>query len=292
MQTRLNQEFPNLSIVGMESLPFRALTTTEDRELVQRIRTRKTQILFLALGCPKQETWMAEHKNQLSAVTLGVGAVFPVYAGLQKRAPEWVRQAGLEWLYRLIQEPRRLWKRYAKTIPPFMWLASWQLMKTWWFCRHKNAQSTLVSSQPPKKRIGEVLQQAGLLSTEQVEITLKLQNQHVQEYSTNHHRPRFGEILAQQGWVEMKTVDFFAMQLPQLPSDRPQYPIGYYLKSAGLLDDSKINHILQEQAQTDLRFGELAVRKGYIKSETLNFFLQYVSSEPRKRNVEYDSIVA
>jgi N-acetylglucosaminyldiphosphoundecaprenol N-acetyl-beta-D-mannosaminyltransferase len=277
MHQRLRREFPDLSIVGMEPLPFRPLTPTEDRELVQRIRDRQTQIIFLALGCPKQENWMARHSHQLSAVTLGVGAVFPVYAGLHKRAPEWVRQVGLEWLYRLIQEPRRLWKRYAKTIPPFVWLASQQLVQTWWFRRRRDfPPASMVSVPPAKPRIGEALQQAGLLSTEQVETTLQLQNQHTQNQSSQQPSPRFGEILVQKGWVEIETVDFFAVQLPQLANHHPQHPIGYYLKSAGLLDDGKINHILQEQVHTSLRFGEIAVRKGYIKPETLNFLLQYI----------------
>ena len=71
---------------------------------------------------------MNQHKDKIQAVMIGVGGVFPVYAGIVKRAPLWIRNSGLEWFYRLVQEPRRLWKRYGTTIPPFMWLALKQLL--------------------------------------------------------------------------------------------------------------------------------------------------------------------
>jgi N-acetylglucosaminyldiphosphoundecaprenol N-acetyl-beta-D-mannosaminyltransferase len=80
------------------------------------------------LGCPKQEAWMSQHKGQISAVMVGLGGAFPVYAGIQRRAPKLLREAGLEWLYRLIQEPQRLCKRYAKTIPVFIWLVAKQVL--------------------------------------------------------------------------------------------------------------------------------------------------------------------
>lgn len=141
-------------------------------------------------------------------------------------------------------------------------------------------------------KIGEILQKAGLLSSEQVGRTLQLQIHHAQEYSTQHNCPRFGEIIVQQGWIPKSTVDFFVVQLPQIASDRPQHPIGYYLKSAGFLDDNQINSILTEQAQTGLRFGELAVRKGYIPPETLHFLLQYILPAPSDRCADYSSMVA
>ncbi len=128
MRWRLHQDFPNLQVAGMESLPFRPLTQSEDEALIETINSREVGLVFIALGCPKQEYWMAQHKDRIQAVMIGVGAVFSVYAGLQRRAPTWVRELGLEWLYRLIQEPRRLWKRYIATIPPFIWLAFKQIL--------------------------------------------------------------------------------------------------------------------------------------------------------------------
>jgi N-acetylglucosaminyldiphosphoundecaprenol N-acetyl-beta-D-mannosaminyltransferase len=128
MKVRLLQEFPDLTIVGMEPLPFRPLNPTEDANIVEKINRSGAGIVFVSLGCPKQEIWMNEHQGKIKTVMLGLGGVFPVYAGLHKWAPLWVRKLGLEWLYRLLQEPRRLWKRYYQTIPPFIYLAFKQLL--------------------------------------------------------------------------------------------------------------------------------------------------------------------
>jgi N-acetylglucosaminyldiphosphoundecaprenol N-acetyl-beta-D-mannosaminyltransferase len=128
MQKRLERDFPALEIAGMEPLPFRPLTKAEDAAIIQKIHDSGAGIVLVALGCPKQEYWMAQHKDKIHAVMIGVGGVFPVYAGVHKRAPAWMRKLGLEWLYRLVQEPRRLWKRYSTTIPIFLWLALKQLL--------------------------------------------------------------------------------------------------------------------------------------------------------------------
>lgn len=128
MRNRLEQEFPSLKIAGMESLPFRALTPAEDDAIVETINKSGAGLVFVSLGCPKQEIWMSRHKGRIKAVMIGLGGAFPVYAGIQKRAPRWVRTVGLEWAYRLLQEPRRLWKRYLTTNPLFVWLALKQLI--------------------------------------------------------------------------------------------------------------------------------------------------------------------
>ena len=128
MRDRLGQEFPKLKIAAMEPLPFRPLTESEDEALISKIHSSGAGLVLVSLGCPKQEKWMAQHKGKIQAVMIGLGGVFPVYAGIHKRAPRVIRDLGLEWLYRWIQEPRRLWHRYAKTIPPFIWLATKQLL--------------------------------------------------------------------------------------------------------------------------------------------------------------------
>lgn len=128
MRIRLEDNFPNLQIAGMEPLPFRPLLALEDDAIIQKIHESKAQVVLVSLGCPKQEYWMNEHKGKIQSVMVGLGGVFPVLAGIHKRPPLWVRNAGLEWFYRLIQEPRRLWSRYGKTIPPFIWLALRQLL--------------------------------------------------------------------------------------------------------------------------------------------------------------------
>ena len=130
MRSSLEEEYPELHIAAMEPLPFRPLTESEDEALIQKINQSGAGIVFVSLGCPKQEKWMAQHKDKIQAVMIGLGGAFPVYAGLQKRAPRIVRESGFEWLYRWLQEPRRLAGRYTKTIPPFMWLAMKQLIST------------------------------------------------------------------------------------------------------------------------------------------------------------------
>ncbi len=128
MRSRLEQEFPKLKIAAMEPLPFRPLTESEDEALVTKIHSSGAGLVLVSLGCPKQEKWMAQHKGKIQAVMIGLGGVFPVYAGVHKRAPRVIRELGFEWLYRWVQEPRRLWERYTKTIPPFIWLATKQLL--------------------------------------------------------------------------------------------------------------------------------------------------------------------
>jgi len=128
MRQKLRRDFPNLQIAGMEPLPFRPLTPQEDEAIVRRINASGAGVVFVSLGCPKQEVWMSQHQSKIKAVMIGLGGAFPVYAGIHKWAPLWIRNMGFEWLYRLIQEPRRLWKRYCRTIPPFVYLAFRQVL--------------------------------------------------------------------------------------------------------------------------------------------------------------------
>ncbi len=126
---RAEIDFPGLNIVYSFSPPFRLLTGEEDAEITKEINRKKPDLLFMGLGCPKQENWMAAHKDKVSAVMLGVGASFDFYAGEVKESPEWLGRLGLEWLFRLTQEPKRLWRRYLLLNPRFVWLATRQLLK-------------------------------------------------------------------------------------------------------------------------------------------------------------------
>lgn len=109
----LTVRFPNLKISGACSPPFRDLTCEEDRQIIETINKAKPDVLWVGIGCPKQEIWMYEHKDKLNvAAIVGVGAAFDFHAGTKKQAPYWMREHGLEWFFRLITEPRRLWKRY------------------------------------------------------------------------------------------------------------------------------------------------------------------------------------
>jgi N-acetylglucosaminyldiphosphoundecaprenol N-acetyl-beta-D-mannosaminyltransferase len=127
LQTKLPELFPGLKIAGAISPPFRALSSEEDAEFVRKINVSTAGTVWVSLGCPKQEKWMAAHRGQINAVMLGVGAAFDYHAGTIKRAPLWMRNLGLEWFYRLLSEPRRLYKRYIVTNSFFIILAAKQL---------------------------------------------------------------------------------------------------------------------------------------------------------------------
>lgn len=129
IKARAEKDLPELEIVYACSPPFRPLTDEEDVEIVNDINTASPDILFMGLGCPKQENWMSAHRNRLKAVMLGVGASFDFYAGNVRECPAWIGRLGLEWLFRLTQEPKRLWKRYLILNPRFMLLAATQLLK-------------------------------------------------------------------------------------------------------------------------------------------------------------------
>jgi N-acetylglucosaminyldiphosphoundecaprenol N-acetyl-beta-D-mannosaminyltransferase len=125
---RLQAAFPGLQ-VAMESPPFRPLSVEEDAAAVDRINASGAGLVFVGLGCPKQERWMAEHRGRVHAVMLGVGAAFDFHAGTVARAPQWMQRTGLEWLHRLVSEPRRLWRRYLTTNSVFIWKAACQLLR-------------------------------------------------------------------------------------------------------------------------------------------------------------------
>lgn len=117
----INAHFPSLRC-GYHSPPFRPLNNEEKEEDVLRINSFGAQLIFVALGCPKQERWMAEMKGRIKGCMLGIGGALPVMIGMQERAPEWMQKFSLEWLYRLLQEPKRLFKRYAYTNTKFLYL--------------------------------------------------------------------------------------------------------------------------------------------------------------------------
>jgi N-acetylglucosaminyldiphosphoundecaprenol N-acetyl-beta-D-mannosaminyltransferase len=121
LAARLRERFPGLEIAGCYSPPFRAVTAEEDAAIVERINSSGADLVWVGLSTPKQERWMAEHVGRLEAFALlGVGAAFDFHAGRIPQAPRWMQRAGLEWLYRLLQEPRRLWRRYLYNNPRFV----------------------------------------------------------------------------------------------------------------------------------------------------------------------------
>jgi N-acetylglucosaminyldiphosphoundecaprenol N-acetyl-beta-D-mannosaminyltransferase len=116
----LTDRFPRLDIAYAWSPPFRPLTSDEDDNVLREVNDAGVQVLLVGIGCPKQERWMAAHADRLDCVMIGVGAAFDMLAGKTGDAPAWMRSRGLEWVYRLGQEPTRLWRRYLIQNPRFV----------------------------------------------------------------------------------------------------------------------------------------------------------------------------
>jgi N-acetylglucosaminyldiphosphoundecaprenol N-acetyl-beta-D-mannosaminyltransferase len=126
---KLMQRLPGLQVAGMHTPPFRDTMELEDADAVERINAAGPDVVWVGLSTPKQERWMAAHLGRVNApVMVGVGAAFDFLSGRKRQAPLWVRRSGLEWLFRLASEPRRLWPRYRR-YPAFVWMAALQLLK-------------------------------------------------------------------------------------------------------------------------------------------------------------------
>lgn len=123
LHKRLMEKYPGIRIAGMYSPPFRSMTEEEDKQMIERINEVHPDFVWVGLGAPKQEKWMAEHQGRINGFMVGVGAGFDYLAGNIARAPKWMQNRNLEWLYRLIQEPKRLFCRYWHTNTKFIWHA-------------------------------------------------------------------------------------------------------------------------------------------------------------------------
>jgi N-acetylglucosaminyldiphosphoundecaprenol N-acetyl-beta-D-mannosaminyltransferase len=128
LHSSIARQFPGVKVAGMYSPPFRTLSPQEDEAEVERINRSGANVVFVGLGCPKQEKWMARHRGRINAVMIGVGAAFDYHSGAVRRAPVWWQHNGLEWLYRLVSNPRRLMKRYMVTNTLFIIGFSRQLL--------------------------------------------------------------------------------------------------------------------------------------------------------------------
>lgn len=127
LRDNLVKKFPSLQVAGFESPPFRPLTSEEDKAVVERINKNGAGLVFIGLGCPKQDIFAYEHRHNIKGVQICVGAAFDFLAGEKKMAPVWMQRNTLEWLFRLFQEPKRLWKRYLFTNLIFLWYLFLQL---------------------------------------------------------------------------------------------------------------------------------------------------------------------
>ncbi len=125
----LSEKFRGLRIVGSQPSKFRNVSAAEQIEIAQTIRDSGASIVLVGLGCPRQETWVFENRDLIGMPMMAVGAAFDFHAGTVSQAPDWCQKRGLEWLYRLVQEPRRLWKRYVYLNPLYIMLVFLQFTK-------------------------------------------------------------------------------------------------------------------------------------------------------------------
>ncbi len=208
---KIEQEYPILKIAGMKAIPYLSIEeirSQQDAELIEEINQSQAGIVFICLGCPKQEIWMSQYQGLINGVMIGVGAVFSMYIGINPRAPHWIQRAGLEWLYRLWQEPKRLWSRYGTTIPPFLYLAIKQLLTPYKEKLQQPRQSLSdgnmlldidkLDNSPNK--IGEILIRQGLISRDCLEDLLQ------EQQSSNF---KLGEILIRKNMISLPQLRYY-----------------------------------------------------------------------------------
>lgn len=261
-QQQINAKVGRKIVVGSYSPSYGFEKNPEECEKILEIITQSgATVVAVGLGAPKQEKWIHKYRKRLPNVKvfLAIGATIDFEAGHRPRSPQWMSDLGVEWAFRLLSEPKRLWKRYLVEDLPFFLLIFKQKFNLYKY----------------RIPLGQLLQQAGLISAEQVTEIL-------QEQAHESHM-RFGELLVRRGWLQPETVEFFADLFPQLAIANPKEPLGHYLKKAALLTDDQIDAILNYQRHTGLRFGEIAVLKGWVKQETINLFLQCVAYEYEAR---------
>ncbi|AFY71619.1 glycosyl transferase, WecB/TagA/CpsF family [Thalassoporum mexicanum PCC 7367] len=272
MGAKLAQQYPGLNVVGMESLPFRPLTEQEDQELIAKIESSQANLVMVALGCPKQEYWIAQHKDKINAVMIGLGAVFAVYAGVHKHAPKWVQKSGLEWSYRLMQEPRRLFGRYSSTIPPFVWLAVKQLLTESIGDRRRDAyfeSSTVKHSAPVMPAIealGEQIEQAAMIG----EILVKhriITKTHLAQALQQQQQTgqKLGEILIQNQLVS-------ALELEKSLKNQ-SIKLGQLLVRNQIISQELLEQTLQKQKRSHAKLGECLLQQGVVAPEQLENIL-------------------
>ncbi|MBR8826736.1 MAG: WecB/TagA/CpsF family glycosyltransferase [Gomphosphaeria aponina SAG 52.96 = DSM 107014] len=249
----------------------------ECEKILDKINKSGATVLAVGLGAPKQEKWIAKYKNQLVNVKvfLGIGATIDFEAGCVRRSPKWMSQVGLEWLFRLASEPQRLWRRYLVESLPFFGYVIQQKLNHYQFSWLLELQSL---------PLGLRLKKAGLISAEQLQAALEIKEQ-------QRHR-LLGEIIVEKGWVSPEVIDFFAKELDDLIESQQALRLGEYLGKANILTTKQISSILNEQSLTGKRFGEIAVKKGWVKPETIDWFLclqQVGKYQPQSTSIVFNS---
>lgn len=254
MKQRIHQEYPILKVAGMKSIPFMSvdeIRASKDRDLIEEVNRSGAGIIFVCLGCPKQEVWMSQYQGSINGVMIGVGAVFAMYAGLTPRAPHLIQDAGMEWLYRLIQEPRRLWHRYSSTIPPFLYLATKQLMEpgvaqSLFSGTNMNMDVESLDFSPAK--IGNILMRQNILSAEELERALSQQERDPDL--------KLGEILVRNNSLSLSQLKFY------LKNQNVKF--GQLLVEKKILKENNLQELLSLQTNAKNPLGKIIIERKNI----------------------------
>lgn len=274
IEHKLSDEYPILKVAGMKAIPYIAtedIARDYDRELITEINQSGAGIVFVCLGCPKQEYWMSHYKNSIQGVMVGVGAVFSMYAGINPRAPRWIQQLGFEWLYRLLQEPRRLWRRYGSTIPPFIYLAFRQLVSPNRLKRLKlrptngrkikrNIVINLEALDFPYEKLGEILVRQNIITRESLEQALFLQRREPNS--------KIGEILVRRNLLSLSQLKFYLRN--------QNIRFGDFLIEKKIINRRSLKNILANRNDSDKKIGEIILEQSILSEERLKeLFIEY-----------------
>lgn len=271
IESKLNCEYPVLQIAGMKAIDkinIEDIVKSKDRDLITEINQSGAGIIFVCLGCPKQEIWMSHYRGSIKGAMIGVGAVFSMYAGINPRAPRWIQQAGLEWLYRLLQEPRRLWGRYSSTIPPFLYLAikdliaphKQRLSQERWRRTKRNMVINLDALNFPSEKLGEILVRQNIITREDLQQIL-LQ----QELQPS---LKIGEILVSNNLLSRLQLKFYLKN--------QNIKFGDFLVEQKVLNRRSLKSILALKDKTDKKIGEIILEQSIVSEERLKqLFIEY-----------------
>lgn len=280
-QNNINQKVAREIVVDALSPSFGFENNqSECLSIIDKINQSGANVLAIGVGAPKQEKWIVKYRAQLPNVKvfLPIGATIDFEAGYKPRSPKWMSEIGLEWLYRLISEPKRLWKRYLVDSIPFLVHV---LQHRFDIYRHNPIVE--LKSMP----LGMVLNHAGLLSYQELNLVSKIQKE--KNYETN-----LGKIIENFGLLSQETITFFAETLPKMIELNQVLLMGDYLQKAHLITTSQIQDLCRKQKllSTHKKLGELIVEEGYISQKTLDWFIefQYVLKSQQGKNITFRQI--
>lgn len=268
IKQKLNREYPILQVVGTKAIAkvtIEEILADKDQELIAEINQSGAGLVFVCLGCPKQEIWMSRYQGSIQGVMIGVGAVFSMYAGINPRAPHWIQHVGLEWFYRLLQEPRRLWRRYGSTIPPFLYLAlreltipyQQELSQARWQSTLRNVVVDVDSLDYSAERLGEILVRQNIITREELQLAL------VQQFSQPHLK--LGQILVRLRLISLSELKFY------LRGQNARF--GELLVEKRILNHRSLNNIMDLCHQSDTKIGEMLIMQSIISEDQLKRLL-------------------